>query len=97
MVGTLRRLLSGQAYGDIGDQFKTIMEGRLPLVIYAHNADIMASMIALKAETEEHTQPQYWNHHEDDFCWCPSRLGSIPSLTAPSRASHETPDLMLPG
>ncbi|KAF9012180.1 composite domain of metallo-dependent hydrolase [Hymenopellis radicata] len=55
MVGTLRRLLSGQAHGDIGEQFESIVEGRLPLVIYAHNADIMASMIALKAETEERT------------------------------------------
>ncbi|KAF8904152.1 hypothetical protein CPB85DRAFT_1225892 [Mucidula mucida] len=55
MIGTLRRLLSGASHGNIGEQSKRIVEGQLPLAIYVHNADIMASMLALKAEIEART------------------------------------------
>ncbi|KAJ3975274.1 hypothetical protein EV361DRAFT_524556 [Lentinula raphanica] len=54
-IGRLRTLLAGKTKGDIGVQIKKVLEGKMPLVINVHNADIMASLIQLKTEVEEQT------------------------------------------
>ncbi|KZP04918.1 hypothetical protein FIBSPDRAFT_1054380, partial [Athelia psychrophila] len=53
--GTLRRLLWGfePKETQTGLWFSKAMEGQIPLVIEVHNADIMSSLLKLKAETEE--------------------------------------------
>ncbi|KAJ4479027.1 hypothetical protein J3R30DRAFT_3403875 [Lentinula aciculospora] len=54
-IATLRTLLSGGAKGELGVQISKVLEGKIPLVIGVHNADIMASLIQLKAEIEKRT------------------------------------------
>ncbi|KAK0452688.1 carbohydrate esterase family 9 protein [Armillaria borealis] len=51
-LGTLRRLLSGEAHGELGAQFRKVVEGELPLVVTVYSADVMASLIQLKQEAE---------------------------------------------
>ncbi|KAG7441138.1 carbohydrate esterase family 9 protein [Guyanagaster necrorhizus] len=52
-LGALRRLLSGEIHGDLGAQFKKVVEGELPLVVTVYSADIMASLMQLKQEAEK--------------------------------------------
>ncbi|PBK65801.1 carbohydrate esterase family 9 protein [Armillaria solidipes] len=54
-IATLRRLLLGSGSGDLGTQFERVAAGKIPLVIAVDNADIMASLIQLKSETERTT------------------------------------------
>ncbi|PBK90230.1 carbohydrate esterase family 9 protein [Armillaria gallica] len=51
-LGALRRLLSGEAHGELGVQFRKVVEGEIPLVVTVYSADVMASLIQLKQETE---------------------------------------------
>ncbi|KAJ3936108.1 MAG: carbohydrate esterase family 9 protein [Lentinula lateritia] len=55
-IAMLRRLLSGGARGDLELQISRILEGKIPLVVDVHNADIMASLIQLKSEIQEQTK-----------------------------------------
>ncbi|KAJ3809317.1 carbohydrate esterase family 9 protein [Lentinula aff. lateritia] len=55
-IAMLRRLLSGGARGDLELQISKVLEGKMPLVIDVHNADIMASLIQLKSEIQEQTK-----------------------------------------
>ncbi|KAK0203390.1 hypothetical protein DFS33DRAFT_1383654 [Desarmillaria ectypa] len=52
-LGALRRLLSGKIHGELGAQFRRVVEGELPLVVTVYSADIMASLIQLKHEAEQ--------------------------------------------
>ncbi|KAF9259723.1 carbohydrate esterase family 9 protein [Marasmius fiardii PR-910] len=56
-VRGLRNSLVGAVYGvgvgEVGEAFKRVVEGKVPLVITVQNADIMASLIKLKKEVEE--------------------------------------------
>jgi imidazolonepropionase-like amidohydrolase len=54
-IATLRHLLLGGGKGALAAQFQRILEGKLPLVVDVHSADIMASVIQLKAEVEAYT------------------------------------------
>ncbi|KIY48772.1 hypothetical protein FISHEDRAFT_65620 [Fistulina hepatica ATCC 64428] len=51
-IAALRALLLGGGSGELGEQFAKVAKGELPLVIEVSSADIMASLIALKAEAE---------------------------------------------
>ncbi|KAK0494473.1 carbohydrate esterase family 9 protein [Armillaria luteobubalina] len=51
-LGALRRLLSGETHGELGVQFKKVLEGKIPLVVTVYSADVMASLIQLKQEAE---------------------------------------------
>ncbi|KAI0746218.1 composite domain of metallo-dependent hydrolase [Daedaleopsis nitida] len=51
-IAALRALLLGEASGDLQAWFGKIKAGEVPLVIEASSADIIASIIALKAEAE---------------------------------------------
>ncbi|KAJ3852408.1 carbohydrate esterase family 9 protein [Lentinula lateritia] len=55
-IAMLRRLLSGGGRGDLELQISKVLEGKMPLVIDVHNADIMASLIQLKSEIQEQTK-----------------------------------------
>ncbi|KAF8664372.1 hypothetical protein AX16_000743 [Volvariella volvacea WC 439] len=55
-ISALRRLLSGEASGELGVRFKEVVEGKLPLVVEVQSADIMASLIHLKQEIEAKTK-----------------------------------------
>ncbi|PFH51544.1 hypothetical protein AMATHDRAFT_175162 [Amanita thiersii Skay4041] len=55
-MAALRSLLLGPARGAAGHWFHRITEGDLPLVIEAHSADVIASLIILKRETEAETK-----------------------------------------
>ncbi|GLB37491.1 putative amidohydrolase family protein [Lyophyllum shimeji] len=54
-IATLRRLLLGPQDGASGYWFKKVTEGEIPLVIEAHSADIIATLIILKKEVEAET------------------------------------------
>jgi len=51
-IATLRRLLLEVQEGTTGKWFTEILEGRVPLVVEAHSADIIATLILLKKEVE---------------------------------------------
>ncbi|RPD56489.1 composite domain of metallo-dependent hydrolase [Lentinus tigrinus ALCF2SS1-7] len=51
-IAALRRLLLGETTGDVKVWFDKIKAGEAPLVIGAASADIIASIVALKAEAE---------------------------------------------
>ncbi|KAH7876489.1 carbohydrate esterase family 9 protein [Lentinula edodes] len=56
-IATLRRLLlGGGAKGELGVQVTKVLEGKIPLVIGVHSADIMASLIQLKSEITKETK-----------------------------------------
>ncbi|GAW06441.1 carbohydrate esterase family 9 protein [Lentinula edodes] len=55
-IAMLRRLLSGGARGDLELQISKVLEGKIPLVVDVHNADIMASLIQLKSDIQEQTK-----------------------------------------
>ncbi|KAF6761228.1 hypothetical protein DFP72DRAFT_959128 [Ephemerocybe angulata] len=54
-IAALRNLLYGHGEGEIKQAFHDVVEGRIPLVIKVHSADIMASLIQLKEEVESHS------------------------------------------
>jgi hypothetical protein len=54
-IAVLRRLLLGEGKGDLGKAFKNVAEGKLALVIKAHSADIISSVVLLKREVEKET------------------------------------------
>ncbi|CAK5272162.1 unnamed protein product [Mycena citricolor] len=54
-VAALRRLLLGKGKGDIGEQFSQVTDGKIPLVVYAESADIIATLLVLKKEVEAST------------------------------------------
>ncbi|CAK5272083.1 unnamed protein product [Mycena citricolor] len=54
-VAALRRLLLGKGSGDIGEQFSQVTDGKIPLVVHAESADIIATLLVLKKEVESST------------------------------------------
>ncbi|EIW82936.1 carbohydrate esterase family 9 protein [Coniophora puteana RWD-64-598 SS2] len=52
-IGTLRRLLLSSKAGEAGFWFEEVRKGRVPLVVEAHSADIIATLIELKREVEQ--------------------------------------------
>ncbi|EGO25467.1 hypothetical protein SERLADRAFT_437208 [Serpula lacrymans var. lacrymans S7.9] len=52
-IATLRRLLLHPVGGESGYWFKEVTKGNVPLVIEAHSADIIATLVRLKMEVEE--------------------------------------------
>ncbi|PFH51541.1 hypothetical protein AMATHDRAFT_2992 [Amanita thiersii Skay4041] len=54
-IAALRNLLLGNTKGDLADQIDRVIEGEIPLVINAHGADVLASLIRLKEEVETET------------------------------------------
>ncbi|KDR75826.1 hypothetical protein GALMADRAFT_69126 [Galerina marginata CBS 339.88] len=55
-IAALRRLLLGPHKGDAGTWFKKVKNGQIPLVVEAHSADIIATLIILKKEVEAETR-----------------------------------------
>ncbi|RDB24990.1 hypothetical protein Hypma_007852 [Hypsizygus marmoreus] len=51
-IAALRRLLLGPSKGASGHWFQKVKEGEVPLVVEAHSADIIATLIILKKEVE---------------------------------------------
>jgi imidazolonepropionase-like amidohydrolase len=51
-IAALRNLLQGGGKGELAARFEDVVQGKLPLVIQVHSADIMASLINLKKEIE---------------------------------------------
>jgi hypothetical protein len=54
-IAVLRRLLRGDSKGDRGKAFEDVAKGRRTLVVKAHAADIIASLILLKKDLETET------------------------------------------
>ncbi|TFK44771.1 hypothetical protein BDQ12DRAFT_673545 [Crucibulum laeve] len=54
-IAALRRLLTGPQNGAAGQWFKKVTDGDIPLVVEAHSADIIATLISLKKEVEATT------------------------------------------
>ncbi|KAG6903047.1 hypothetical protein C0995_007480 [Termitomyces sp. Mi166 len=54
-IAALRRLLLGQHDSAVGYWFNKVVEGEIPLVVEAHSADIVATLIVLKKEVEAQT------------------------------------------
>ncbi|KAJ3528819.1 hypothetical protein NMY22_g9254 [Coprinellus aureogranulatus] len=57
-IAALRRLLKGQVDGAMGDYFRQVRSGEIPLVIEAHSADIIATLLILKKEIEVETRKE---------------------------------------
>ncbi|ESK86826.1 carbohydrate esterase family 9 protein [Moniliophthora roreri MCA 2997] len=55
-IRTLRRGLLGQLDGEQADAYARVVNGSIPLIIEAHSADIIASLITLKSEVEKAKQ-----------------------------------------
>ncbi|KIJ40954.1 hypothetical protein M422DRAFT_256128 [Sphaerobolus stellatus SS14] len=51
-IGTLRKLLLGEAKGDLKHTVNALLKGVIPLIIHTSSADIIATLIALKREVE---------------------------------------------
>ncbi|KAL0577309.1 hypothetical protein V5O48_004665 [Marasmius crinis-equi] len=51
-IATLRRMLFQPPDGDLGDRFKQVLRGKIPLVVEAHSADVIATLALLKKEVE---------------------------------------------
>ncbi|KAF7348547.1 Carbohydrate esterase family 9 protein [Mycena venus] len=51
-IATLRGLLLGAGKGDLGQRFEDVVAGKIPLVIHAESADVIASLLVLKKEVE---------------------------------------------
>ncbi|THU95633.1 carbohydrate esterase family 9 protein [Dendrothele bispora CBS 962.96] len=54
-IAALRRLLLEPQEGATGKRVKEVLEGRVPLVIEAHSADIIATLVLLKKEVKTET------------------------------------------
>ncbi|KAG8892176.1 hypothetical protein FRB99_002905, partial [Tulasnella sp. 403] len=55
-IGLLRQILLSSDESKITGWFRQAASGQLPIVFHVHSADIMAKLLALKAEIEEKTQ-----------------------------------------
>ncbi|KAJ3568395.1 hypothetical protein NP233_g5740 [Leucocoprinus birnbaumii] len=55
-IALLRRLLGDGGNGPLGEVFRSIVNGELPLVIKVDSADIMATLIKLKQDIERDTK-----------------------------------------
>lgn len=56
-IAVLRRLLQGKVTeGAVGEYFEQIRKGRLTLVVEAHSADVIATLLILKQEIEADTR-----------------------------------------
>ncbi|KAG5639408.1 hypothetical protein H0H81_002940 [Sphagnurus paluster] len=55
-IATLRRLLLGPQEGASGYWFQKVVEGEIPLVVEAHSANIITTLIILKREVEVRTR-----------------------------------------
>ncbi|KAF9450409.1 composite domain of metallo-dependent hydrolase [Macrolepiota fuliginosa MF-IS2] len=55
-ISLLRRLLNSGGEGDLGEAFKKIIKGEIPIVVAVDSADIMATLITLKREVESETK-----------------------------------------
>ncbi|SJL07643.1 uncharacterized protein ARMOST_10993 [Armillaria ostoyae] len=51
-IAALRRLLLGPYEGDSGKWFEKVTEGAIPLVVEAHSADVIATLVLLKREVK---------------------------------------------
>jgi hypothetical protein len=51
-IGVLRRLLLHPSEGERGRWFAKAASGDIPLVVHVHSADIMATLLQLKADVE---------------------------------------------
>ncbi|KAL1759392.1 hypothetical protein FB107DRAFT_205135 [Schizophyllum commune] len=51
-IAALRKLLLGGGEGEVALAFRDVVDGVLPLVVDVHSADVIASLILLKAEVE---------------------------------------------
>ncbi|EJF65056.1 hypothetical protein DICSQDRAFT_132576 [Dichomitus squalens LYAD-421 SS1] len=54
-IGALRRLLTQEVKGDVGEWFQKVANGSLPLIINVGSADIIATLVSLKKEVETKT------------------------------------------
>ncbi|KAF7334287.1 Carbohydrate esterase family 9 protein [Mycena sanguinolenta] len=52
-LAALRGLLLGEGEGDLARRFGDVVAGKIPLVVHAESADVIASLLALKKEVEE--------------------------------------------
>ncbi|KIK67367.1 hypothetical protein GYMLUDRAFT_37473 [Collybiopsis luxurians FD-317 M1] len=52
-IGTLRQLLLSPPEGPAGFWFEQVAKGSLPLVVETHSADVIATLLSLKAEVED--------------------------------------------
>ncbi|KIY71223.1 carbohydrate esterase family 9 protein [Cylindrobasidium torrendii FP15055 ss-10] len=52
-IAALRKLLLSPPDGDTGSWFAKVVDGEIPLVVEAHSADIIATLVLLKREIEE--------------------------------------------
>ncbi|TRM69894.1 hypothetical protein BD626DRAFT_422385 [Schizophyllum amplum] len=52
-ISALRKLLLGGGEGELGMAFRDVVDGVLPLIIDVSSADVMATLILLKAEVEQ--------------------------------------------
>ncbi|KAF8973201.1 carbohydrate esterase family 9 protein [Flammula alnicola] len=57
-IAVLRRLLLGPSDGATGSWFNEVKSGKIPLVVEAHSADIIATLIVLKKEVEAETRKE---------------------------------------
>ncbi|KAJ3516436.1 hypothetical protein NLJ89_g1119 [Agrocybe chaxingu] len=57
-IAALRRLLLEPSEGEAGVWFDKIKTGQMPLVVEAHSADIIATLIILKQQVEAETRQQ---------------------------------------
>ncbi|TFK25671.1 amidohydrolase [Coprinopsis marcescibilis] len=55
-IAALRRLLSGKVEGAVGGYFAQVRSGHIPLVVEAHSADIIATLLTLKQHVEVDTR-----------------------------------------
>ncbi|KAJ7253712.1 carbohydrate esterase family 9 protein [Mycena haematopus] len=51
-IATLRGLLLGEGKGTLSQRFSDVVEGKIPLVVHAESADVIASLLVLKQEVE---------------------------------------------
>ncbi|KAF9782828.1 carbohydrate esterase family 9 protein [Thelephora terrestris] len=63
-IALLRRLLDGDVKGEVGHWFKHVRRGKVRLVVDVESADIMATLLSLKAEVEHKIFTETNHHHE---------------------------------
>ncbi|KAG8977393.1 hypothetical protein FRC05_001791 [Tulasnella sp. 425] len=54
-IGLLRQILTSNDESKVTGWFRAVVEGQLPLIVHTEGADIMAKLLALKAEVEDLT------------------------------------------
>jgi len=55
-IAALRKILLHEQEGDLGHWIKQVHRSKIPLVITAHSADVIATLLALKQEVESKTE-----------------------------------------